>query len=94
MLELGDNWYFGVDGNLTYEIGLAEVVAEIPQDRLVAETDSPFLTPVPHRGEVNKPEYVEFVYKKIAEIWGKGFEETEKMLDKNANKLFRLDSLG
>lgn len=88
VLELGNGWYFGIDGNITYEVGLSDVVVEIPQDRLVAETDSPFLTPIPHRGETNKPEYVKFVYKKIAEIWEKSFEEAEKILDKNAKALF------
>ncbi|HEX8923652.1 MAG TPA: TatD family hydrolase [Patescibacteria group bacterium] len=89
VLELG-NWYFGIDGNVTYEDGLVEVVKMIPKDRLLAETDSPFLTPAPHRGETNKPDYVEFVYKKIAEIWGLSFEETEKIIDGNARKLFNI----
>jgi len=83
-------WYFGIDGNVTYEIGLAEVVAAMPKDRLVLETDCPFLTPAPFRGQKNKPEYVEYVYKKVAEIWGKSFEETEKMVDENAKGLFSL----
>ena len=88
VLALGENWYFGIDGNLTYEAGLEQVVVEIPQDRLVLETDCPFLTPVPHRGEKNKPEYVKFVYKKVAEIWKKSFEETEKIVDRNVEQLF------
>ncbi len=88
VLGLGDDWYFGMDGNLTYEDGLVEVVKNIAKDRLLAETDSPFLTPVPYRGEVNKPEYVEFVYKKIAEIWQVSFEEAQGLVDKNAKKLF------
>jgi len=88
VLGLGSGWYFGVDGNLTYEVGLEQVVTEIPQDRLVLETDCPFLTPIPHRGEKNKPVYVEFVYKRMAEIWGKSFEETEKIVDENARRLF------
>jgi len=91
VLELGANWYFGIDGNLTYEDGLVEVVKNIPKDRLVLETDSPFLAPVPHRGETNKPEYVEFVYKKMAEIWQMDLAETEKIVDSNATKLFGLD---
>ena len=90
VMELGPEWFFGIDGNLTYEIGLNEVVKNIPTDRLMAETDSPFLTPIPHRGEINNPNYVEFVYRKIAEIWEMSFEETEKILDSNVKKLFRL----
>lgn len=89
VLELGD-WYFGVDGNITYEAGLEEVVKIIPRDRLVAETDSPELTPLPYRGQRNQPNYVEFVYRKIAEIWGMSFEETEKIVDGNARILFAI----
>lgn len=89
-LEISDEWYFGIDGNVTYEIGLEEVVREIPKDRLLAETDTPFLAPIPHRGEVNKPTYVEYVYKKIAGIWGLGLEETEKIIDQNSRRLFSL----
>ena len=65
VLELGENIYFGIDGNLTYEKGLEEVVINIPKDRLILETDCPWLTPIPHRGEENKPKYVEYVYKKV-----------------------------
>jgi TatD DNase family protein len=90
VLGLGKNWYFGIDGNITYEVGLNEVVAKIPDDRLVLETDSPFLTPVPHRGKINRPEYVKFVYEKVAEIWQLSFDETERMVDKNANDLFKI----
>ncbi len=90
VLELGENWYFGIDGNLTYEDGLAEVVKLIPKDRLILETDSPFLTPIPHRGETNKPEYIKYIYQKLAEIWEMNFEETEKIVDQNARKLFAI----
>jgi len=89
-LEISDNWYFGVDGNVTYEIGLEEVVKNIPRDRLILETDTPFLAPVPHRGEKNRPEWVEFVYKKVAEIWGESFEKTEEIIDENAKRLFQI----
>ena len=48
-LDLPGEWSFGLDGNLTYEAGLEQVAVMIPKDRLVAETDTPFLAPVPHR---------------------------------------------
>ncbi|MDD2482799.1 MAG: TatD family hydrolase [Candidatus Shapirobacteria bacterium] len=86
ILDLG--FYFGIDGNLTYEAGLEEVVKNIPKDRLVLETDSPYLTPVPFRGEINSPKNVEYIYKKVAEIWDLSFEETEKIVDGNAKRLF------
>jgi len=89
-LELPGEWYFGIDGNLTYEIGLEAVVKNIPKDRLILETDCPFLTPVPFRGEKNYPEYVKYVYQKVSEIWQMSFEETEKIIDQNAKKLFKI----
>lgn len=84
------DFYFGIDGNLTYEIGLEEVVKNIPKDRLILETDCPYLTPVPFRGQENKPDFVRYVYKKVAEIWQTTVEETEKMIDRNAKKLFNI----
>jgi TatD DNase family protein len=90
VLDLGKDWYFGIDGNLTYEEGLVEVVKVIPHDRLLAETDSPELTPLPFRGEKNNPSYVKYVYQKIAEIWGMEFKEAEKILDENAKRLFQI----
>jgi TatD DNase family protein len=89
-LELPGMWYFGVDGNLTYEIGLEQVVQNIPKTRLILETDCPYLTPVPFRGEKNCPEYVKYVYQKVAEIWEMSLKETEKIIDDNAKKLFRI----
>ncbi len=91
VLDLGENWYFGIDGNLTYEIGLEEIVKNIPKDRLLLETDCPCLTPVPFRGEENKPEYVKYIYEKVAEIWKLSFKETEKIIDGNAKRLFLID---
>lgn len=90
LLDLGPNWFFGLDGNITYEDGLAEVAKIIPTDRLVLETDSPFLTPLPFRGQINQPKYVKYVYEKVAGTWGKSFEETEKIIDGNATRLFKL----
>lgn len=86
----GPRWYFGIDGNLTYEIGLEEVIKNIPKDRLILETDSPYLTPVPFRGKKNCPEYVKYVYQKVSEIWQMSLESTEKIIDDNAKRLFNL----
>jgi TatD DNase family protein len=89
-LELGENWFFGIDGNVTYESGLIEVVKNIPKDRLVLETDSPFLAPTPHRGEENKPAWIKNIYEKVVEIWGEEFKKTEKIIDDNAKRLFKI----
>lgn len=90
VMELGNNWYFGIDGNLTYEVGLAEVVRNIPKDRLILETDCPYLAPIPFRGRENKPTYIKHVYQKTAEIWEMSFEAAEKIIDGNAYKLFKI----
>lgn len=89
-LDLDGEWYLGIDGNLTYEVGLEQVVAEIPKDRLILETDSPYLTPVPFRGRENCPEYVKYVYQKVSEIWQMSLATTEKIIDDNVKKLFRI----
>lgn len=90
VIELGLNWYFGIDGNVTYEEGLIDVVKNIPKDRLILETDSPYLSPIPFRGETNSPKNMVYIYKKVAEIWNKSFEETEKIIDGNAKELFQI----
>ena len=59
-------------------------------DRLVIETDSPYLTPVPFKGEVNSPKNVIYIYEKVAEIWNKSFKETEKIIDENGKRLFKI----
>ena len=88
--SLGKNWYFGFDGNLTYEVGLEEAVKMVNKNRLLLETDSPFLTPIPYRGEKNQPAYVKYVYEKVARIWEMKVSEVEKIVDKNAAKLMGL----
>jgi TatD DNase family protein len=88
VMDLG--FYFGIDGNLTYEDGLVDVVKNIPKDRLILETDCPYLTPVPFRGEENKPAYVKYIYQKVAEIWEMSFFDTEKIIDGNAKRLFEI----
>lgn len=89
ILDIGE-WYFGLDGNLTYENGLVEVVKNIPRERLVLETDSPYLTPQPLRGETNKPSNVKYIYEKVAQIWEKELGETEEFIDQNAKRLFKI----
>ena len=88
IVDLG--FYFGIDGNLTYEDGLVDVVKNIPKDKLILETDCPYLTPVPFKSEENKPAYVKYIYEKVAEIWEMSFEETEEIVDKNVRRLFKI----
>jgi TatD DNase family protein len=90
IVNLDGEWFFGIDGNLTYESGLQEVMINIPKNRLVLETDSPALTPIPFRGEKNYPENVKYVYQKVAELWKTSPEEAESQIDQNARRLFQI----
>ena len=67
---------------------MAEVVAEIDLDRIVLETDAPFLAPVPHRGKRNEPAYVQLVAAKLAEIKGISVEEVCQRTTANACQIF------
>ena len=86
--ELG--FYISISGVVTFKNAntTAKVAKEIPLEWLFAETDSPFLTPVPYRGKRNEPLYVKFVYQKIAELKEIQVEKVETEIDKNIKKLF------
>lgn len=87
ILNLSGEWYFGFDGNLTYDEGLQNIIQLIPPERLLIETDSPFLAPVPHRGEVNTPAYLPLIQQKINDILGK---DLTKQIEENSQRLFCL----
>jgi TatD DNase family protein len=87
ILSGAEGWYFGFDGNLTYDEGLQAVLRLVPQERILIETDSPFLAPVPHRGETNTPAYLPLVQEKINEIFGR---DLTKQIVKNSQKIFNL----
>lgn len=96
-IELG--FCISFAGNLTYKprradidagwTPLPELAAALPLDRILVETDAPFLAPVPHRGETNYPHYVEHVARKLAEIRGLTYEEICATTSANARRLFR-----
>lgn len=89
---LNYNFYISVGGALTFKNAkkLVEVVSWIPIDRLLIETDCPYLTPEPHRGKRNDSSYVRFVAEKVAQIKQLSFEEVAQVTLENAKKLFRL----
>jgi TatD DNase family protein len=89
-LDLG--WHVSFAGNLTYPKALAirEAATIVPADRLLVETDAPFLAPVPHRGRSNLPAYVRHTAGELARLRGADPEELERRLDANARALFRL----
>jgi TatD DNase family protein len=80
----------GIGGVVTYKnSGLKDVLPEIGLEHLVLETDSPYLTPVPHRGKRNESAYVRFVADEIAYILGKSVSEVANVTTVNAETLFR-----
>ena len=84
-------WYVGIGGVVTFKkASLAEAVKRIPLDRIILETDSPYLTPVPHRGERNESMYIPLIADKIAELKGIGPEEVAEVTTSNARRLFNL----
>ncbi|MRX72943.1 YchF/TatD family DNA exonuclease [Bacillus lacus] len=84
------NFYISFGGPVTFKNAKKpkEVAAEIPIEKLLIETDCPYLTPHPYRGKRNEPGYVKFVAEEIAELRGVSFEEIAKQTSDNARKLF------
>lgn len=88
--RLGD-WYVGIGGVLTYKkASIAETVKEIPLERILLETDSPYLTPVPFRGKRNESGYVPYIAQKLAELTGREISEIAEVTTQNAQKLFNI----
>ena len=85
-LEMG--FYLGFNGLVTYARDYDKVIKNMPLDKILLETDAPYLTPEPHRGKRNEPLYVKYVAEKIAEIKGVKFEQAAKQTTKNARELF------
>lgn len=90
-LKLG--FLISFTGSITYakpKSELFKVVKEVPLNKIIIETDCPYLSPAPHRGERNEPLYVKYIAQKIAQVRGIDLEEVEKATTENAIKLFNL----
>ncbi len=86
--KLGD-WYMGIGGVLTYKkASIAETVRRIPPERILLETDSPYLTPVPFRGKRNESSYIPHIAARLAELTGRDIGEIASQTTENAEKLF------
>jgi len=85
-------WYLGFDGPVTYKNArkTLDVLRITPLDRILIETDSPYLSPVPCRGQRNDSRNLQYVVEKIAEIKGESPEKIEDVTAQNAGRLFRL----
>lgn len=88
-IELG--FVLGIGGVLTFKNSkLYQVVEKLPLSSIVLETDSPYLTPEPHRGEMNESKYIPLIAEKIAQIKGISLSEVEKITTDNAKRVFDL----
>jgi TatD DNase family protein len=90
LIEMG--YHISIPGTVTYKKGLQvqEVATRIPLDRLLVETDAPFLAPVPHRGKRNEPLYVTYTVQKIAQLRNMEFQEVALQTAENAKRVFDL----
>jgi len=86
------NFYISFSGIITFRNAdaLREVVRQVPMERLLVETDSPWLAPVPYRGKQNEPGYVVEVAAEVARIKGLDIEEVAAVTSENCRRLFRL----
>ena len=83
------NFMLGIGGVVTYKNSrLAETLTSVPLERIVLETDSPYLTPVPYRGKRNESAYVIEVLRKVAQIYNVSKEEAEAVTNNNAKRIF------
>jgi TatD DNase family protein len=87
-LDMG--FYISFSGILTFKTAqdLREVAAFVPLDRLLIETDSPYLAPVPYRGKTNNPSYVPFVARQLATLRGQAVEDIAELTSANFERLF------
>jgi TatD DNase family protein len=87
-----EGFYFGIGGVLTFKNAkkLLNVLPKIPKDKLLIETDGPYLTPMPHRGERNEPFYTTFIAQKISDLLDVSLKDIKNITTQNAQKLFDL----
>jgi TatD DNase family protein len=85
------NFYFTFGGVITFSRDYDDVIYYLPKEKILTETDAPYVTPLPYRGRRNEPTYVKEVVKKIAEIKSISEEELENQIIKNTEIVFNLD---
>ena len=85
-----EGWYIALGGVVTFKnaVKMKDVAREVPLSKLMLETDSPYLTPVPYRGKPNKPAYVRYVAEEISKIRGIPLEELIDITTENAERFF------
>ena len=86
------DFYLGIGGVLTFKnSGLGSIVENIPLEKIVLETDSPYLTPHPYRGKRNEPAYLHLIAQKLAEIYNTDILTIADITTENAKKVFKID---
>ena len=92
LLEFSDNFYYGIGGVITFKNAkkLINIFPKIPKNRILIETDAPYLTPHPFRGKRNEPFYTTLVRDKISKLWGIDKKEVENITTENAKRLFEI----
>lgn len=89
---IGLDFYLGLGGVTTFKnAGMDRVIPELDLDRIVLETDSPYLSPTPHRGKRNEPSYLQLIAQKIADYRKMSLEDLKTQTTINANKLFQFN---
>jgi TatD DNase family protein len=90
LLKLKSNFYYGIGGVLTFKNAkkLVTLYPKIPKDRVLIETDAPYLTPHPYRGKRNEPSYTKLIASKMAELSNVTLEEVEQITTRNCLRLF------
>ncbi len=90
-----EGWYLALGGVVTFKnaVKMKEVAADIPLDRLLIETDAPYLTPVPYRGKENQPAYLKFVAECIAELRNISYDLIAEVTSKNAELIYNIEIL-
>ncbi len=88
LIDLG--WYISFSGILTFRNAdaLRDVAKRLPPDRVLIETDTPYLTPVPHRGKTNEPAFVSFIAETLGQLWRLPLDEVADVTTRNFEDLF------
>ncbi len=92
LLCLADyNFYFGIGGVITFKNAkkLVDILTKIPLEKVILETDSPYLTPTPYRGKRNEPLYTKYIASKVSKLLNLSEEEFENLSTTNAKRLFK-----
>lgn len=86
-----NDYYISFARRITYKTDKKsiEIAKAVPNNLFLVETDSPYISPEPHRGEINRSSYISFIIKKIAEVKNMNYDEIEGITEQNTRQLFK-----